>query len=99
MRTRPDDTHLAAQHIPELRDLIDAKLPEKTSQRINSIVVIARLMRDSLFIQSHRAKFVNDEPAVLNSGAHLFVEKRARRLEPLRDPNQDGGERENQRED
>lgn len=43
MRARTDDTHLAAQHIPELRNFIDAELPEKSPEWINTIVAPARL--------------------------------------------------------
>src|SRR5438105_4007589 len=89
MRARTDNAHFAAQHIPELRDFIDAKLPEKSAERINPIVAVARLVRDPLLVRTHRAKFVNSEPAILNPGANLLMEKRTRGLQALRDPNDD----------
>src|ERR1700730_13917271 len=89
MRTRTDDAHFAAQHIPELRDLINTKHPEKSPERINTIVAIARLVRDPLVVRTHRAKFVNGEPAILNPSANLLMEKRAGRLHALRNPNDD----------
>src|SRR2546428_13822588 len=89
MRTRTDDAHFAAQDIPELRDFIDAEFPEKSPERINPIVAPARLVRDALVVRPHRAKFVNGESAILDSGTHLLMEERAGRLQALRDPNDD----------
>src|SRR5438552_11075157 len=89
MRARTDDTHLAAQHIPELRNFIDTELPEKSPEWINAIVAPARLVRDLFVARTHRAKFVNGESAILNSGTHLLMEERAGRLQPLRDPDDD----------
>ena len=89
MRARTDDTHLAAQHIPELRNFIDAELPEKSPEWINAIVAPARLVRDLFVARTHRAKFINGESAILNSGTHLLMEERAGGLQPLRDPDDD----------
>src|SRR5207248_5235684 len=89
MRAGTDDTHLAAQHIPELRDFIDAELPEKSSEWINAIVAPARLVRDLFVAWPHRAKFENGESTIWNSGTHLRMEERPRRLQALRDPNDD----------
>src|SRR2546430_8273361 len=89
MRARTDDTHLAAQHIPELRNFIDTELPEKSPEWINAIVAPARVVRDLFVARTHRAKFVNGESAILNSGTHLLMEKRPGRLQPLRDPDDD----------
>ena len=85
MWTRTDDTHFATQHIPELRNFIDTKLPEKSPKRINAIVAPARLVRNPIVVQAHRAKFVNGESTILNSSAHLPMEERAGRLQALRD--------------
>src|SRR5438552_2747825 len=89
MRAGTDDTHLAAQHIPELRNFIDAELPEKSPEWVNALVAAARLVRDLFVARTHCAKFVNSESAVLNSGTHLLMEERAWRLKALRDPNDD----------
>src|SRR5438552_4555142 len=89
MRARTDDTHLAAQHIPELRNFIDTELPEKSPEWINAIVAPPRLVCDLFVARTHRAKFVNGESAILNSRTHLLMEKRAGRLQRLRDPDDD----------
>ena len=89
MRARTYDTHLAAQHISELWNFIDAELPEKSPEWVNAIVAAARLVRDLFVPRTHCAKFVNSESAILNSGTHLLMEERAGRLQPLRDPNDD----------
>src|SRR6266480_1593443 len=87
--TRTDDAHFAAQHVPELRNFIDTKLPEESPKRINAIVAPARLVRDPIVVRTHRAKFINGESTILNSSAHLPMEERAGRLQALRDPDDD----------
>src|SRR5256714_8331448 len=89
MRARTDDTHLAAQHIPELWNFIDAELPEKSPEWENAIVAAARLVRDLFAARPHRAKFENGESAILNSGTHLLLKERPGRFKPLRDPDVD----------
>src|SRR5437016_3553044 len=89
MRARTDDAHFAAQHIPKLRNFIDAELPEKSPEWINAVVAPARLVRDLFVAGTHRAKFVNGESAILNSGTHLLMQERAGRLQALRDPDND----------
>src|SRR6266700_5439152 len=89
MRTRTDDAHFAAQHVPELRYFIDTKLAEESADWINPIVAVARLTCDPIVVRTHRAKFVNGESAILNSGTHLLMEKRAGRLQALRDTHED----------
>jgi hypothetical protein len=47
-------------------------------------------------IGTHCAEFVNLEPPVLHAGASLHVEERARRLNPLGDPDDNGQDREDE---
>src|SRR5436190_16536835 len=94
MRARPDDAHVAAQHVPKLRNFIDAQFAKPFSERINALVVIARLPRYFRMIGAHGAKFVDDELSILETGAGLSVQKWTRRLQSLPDPNQDGERRE-----
>ncbi len=92
-----DDAHVAAEHVPKLRDFVDAEFAEPFSERVNPFVAIAGLPLQLLVIGTHGAKFVNFELSILHTGADLRVKKRARRLEPLRDPNDGHEERENEK--
>src|SRR3977135_4325519 len=89
MRARTDDAHFAAKDVPELWNFIDAELPEKSTGWITAMFAPARLVRNLFVTRIHRAKFVNGESAILNSGTHLLMEERAGRLQALRNPNDD----------
>ena len=95
MRTRADDAHVTHEHVPELRHFINAEFAEPFPQRINALIAIARLARLLVVIRAHGAEFVNREPPILHSGPGLNMEERAGRLNPLRDPDNQGEQREN----
>ena len=97
VRTGTDDAHVAMEHIPKLRDFVDAEFAEPFSKRVNAFVAIAGLPLHLFVIGTHSAEFVNFELSILHAGADLRVKKRARRLEPLRDPNDGREERENEK--
>ena len=77
MRARPDDAHVAEEHVPELRDLVDAQFAKPFPQRINPLVAIARLPRLLGIIGTHRAELVDREPPVLHAGPGLDMKERA----------------------
>ena len=73
---------------------VDAQFAEPFADRINPLVAVARLARDLLVVGMHGAKFVNLELTVLHPGTRLHVKERPGRLESLRDPDDDGEQRE-----
>src|SRR5689334_11674611 len=89
MRARPDDTHVAAKHVPKLWHFIDTEFAEPFSERINALVGFTRLSRNFAVAIAHCAEFVDLEFAILHSGAFLTVRKRDGRLKSLRDENDD----------
>lgn len=92
MRPRPNDAHIAPQHVPKLRDFIDTKFAEPFAQRINAFVIITCLPCYLDVIRPHRAEFVDGKLSILHAGANLLVKKRTGRLQPLSDPD-DGRQR------
>ena len=95
VRPRPDDAHVAAQHVPKLRDLVDAQFAKPFSKRINALVAIARLPGQLPLIGAHGAELVDLELSILHAGAGLDVKKRSGRLETLRQPNHRSADRKN----
>ena len=92
MRARTDDAHVAAEHVPELRNLVDAEFAKPFSERVNAFIAVARpggrgRGYPSCMVRNFR---IANSP-VLHAGAGLDVEERAGRLETLRQPD-DGGE-------
>ena len=59
VRTRADDAHVAEQHIPKLRDLIDAEFAEPFPDRINSFVAVAGPAARHRHGRVHGAEFVD----------------------------------------
>src|SRR5436190_2452553 len=95
MRTRADDAHVAHEYVPELRHLIDTQFAEPFPERVNALVAVAGLARFLIVIRAHGAEFVNLEPAILHTGPGLNMKERTGRLDPLRDPDNQGEHREN----
>src|SRR5438552_11973946 len=85
--SRPNDAHVAAQHVPELRHFVDAQFAKPFAQWINTLIGRAGLTRDFAIAGMHRPKLVNLELSILHSGALLHVKKWTWRLESLRDEN------------
>ena len=78
VRSRTDEAHFAAQDVPKLRHFIKTEFAQDPCERIDALVAVAGLACQLRLISSHGAKFINHETAILNTGAHLFVQKRAR---------------------
>src|SRR5947207_12141175 len=95
----PDDAHIAEEHVPELRHLVDAEFAKPFPERINALIAVTGLPRFVAVIRAHRAELIDSESAVLHAGAGLDMKKRAGRLNPLRDPDNHGEDRENQEHD
>src|SRR3954463_9257133 len=76
MRARADDAHLAAQHVPELRDFVEAQFTEPFAERINALVALGRLARDVAVVRMHGAELQDRETAVLQTGARLHMKER-----------------------
>src|SRR5437868_875959 len=83
MWPRADDAHVAFEHIPELRNLVDAQFAQPFADRINAIITVTRLPRHVVVVRPHRAKFVDLELPVLHAGPPLHMEKRSWGLESM----------------
>src|SRR3954469_12840845 len=97
LRPWADKVHIAAQNVPELRNLIDANLPDDAAHASHAVVAVAGPYRTILFrVHSHRAKLHHHKrPAVL-ADALLFIEHRSARIDLNKDcRDQHDGERKN----
>src|SRR5688572_6259372 len=76
--TRADEAHVPLEHVPELRQLIEARFPQKTPNRGDTGIVCLRPDRAGLRfgVHAHRAELVHHEMAIAISDAHLMVERR-----------------------
>ena len=90
-RTRSDERHVAAQHVPQLRQLVHAGFPQPTADpgrawiaahlecRPVLLAVLAELRLHAIGIEPHRAELINAEPASAQSFAFLRIERRSAR--------------------
>ena len=69
LRTRPDNTHIPFQDINELRELVQAGLTDKLSDRRHPLVILCRRDDLSLFL------CVLDHASELMDGEHLPVDR------------------------
>ena len=76
MGAGPDNAHVAAEHIPKLRHLVDAELAKPFSERINPLVVCACLAGNLMIVRVHGAELQNREAAVLHARACLHMKQR-----------------------
>ena len=90
VRTRTDHAHLAAQHVEELRELVDAQFTEPAARRKNPVIVRRGLPRHVVVVHRHGAKLDDVEILVLQAGAGLAVKNGAGRLPPLEEPDDEG---------
>ena len=69
-RTRPDETHVAHQDVPQLRQLIQARRAQEPAEPAEPDFVG---QRDAMLIAgiAHRSKLVHDERFACESGPHL----------------------------
>src|SRR5688572_23483413 len=96
MRPWAHHAHIAFQDVDELWELIDAQLPEPAACRVNSIVVRRSLLRHVGVVNIHRAILPNLEPLVLQTVSFLNIENGSRRLQPLKQPNNESEHRQNE---
>src|SRR5579884_3606749 len=86
-RSRPDQGHVAAKHVPKLRPLIDRELPQITADGGEARVVRnleRRLFRAQMGdcglevfrVFAHRAELVKHEPASVQTAADLAEDRR-----------------------
>ena len=54
---RPHQRHLAAQHVPELRQLVDTGLPQQSSETRDAGILLDLEGRSVLFVQRHQLRF------------------------------------------
>jgi hypothetical protein len=74
VRARTDDTHVAQQHIDELRCLVEVGLAHKESPLCNASVPVGRLSLIALFVVAHRAELYALEYFSVQSRALLNEE-------------------------
>ena len=79
--SRADERHVAPQHVPELRQFIDARPAEQAAHRRASRVVVSRPDRTGLGfgVLVHRAELVDGELLAVQAHPLLPVEDRPRR--------------------
>ena len=81
-RTRPDDAHVAAQDVPELRQLVDRRSPENAPDAGDPAVALVDRIAgaDAFGAYDHRAQLQHLEVDAVLAHASLAVD------EPGRDP-------------
>ncbi len=80
LRARTDKSHVSAEYVPELRNLIEASLAHESAERGDANVVLGRPHGSvCLSIHSHRAKFVNGKRTALAPDTYLSKKDRPRR--------------------
>ena len=84
LRARTDDRHLALEHVPDLRQLVERGAAKEGADASSSRVVAHRPDRTGarLCVDAHRAELQNHELAPVQPHAHLTIEDRAAILEP-----------------
>ena len=87
VRARPDHTHVAEQHIEELRELVHAQPPQPAAPAVNAIILRRGLPRFVIIVHAHRAELENLENLSVFAHAVLTEEKRPRRIDALDDRN------------
>ena len=77
----PDEAHVAAQHVPELRDLVDAGAPQRAADRRHPRIVGRREhgARLDLGALAHRAQLPELEEPPVAADARLAIEDAPRR--------------------
>ena len=83
MGTRPDERHVATQHVEELRQLVDAQLAHQSSKPGHAQAIPLGLPNNRPIVhRRHRTKLENSEPTPVKADPRLHEERRSRRLEP-----------------
>jgi hypothetical protein len=88
LRPWPDETHVASNHVPKLRKLIEAVTPQEQSGPGAPRIVWNGPDRSEVFfsIDRHGAELENREAAAANAYADLTVKYRSAVTEPDRRP-------------
>src|SRR5579883_397880 len=60
-RSRPDQTHVSPQDIPELRNLVNAEPAQNSTERRATLAVRYRIAKGVAQFFCHRPKFVHDK--------------------------------------
>ena len=81
VRSRPHDTHIALQHIPELRQFVDVRLTHKVAEGVFPRVVLRGLHLVSILVHVHRTELQAVEILTIHTSAQLFEEDRPRTLD------------------
>ena len=85
MRARPDQGHLAAQHVDQLRQLVQAGAAQPASDRGDPRVVGARLHEPRAGVVAHGAELQQLEHIVVEALARLAEQGGTGRVQPDRD--------------
>ena len=79
VRARPDDRHVAPQHVNELRQLVERRPPKSAPRRVTRGSVAARLAHARAVLgHAHRAKLPDEDLLAAAPVAALLEEDRAR---------------------
>ena len=102
MRPRADEAHPAAEHVPELGQLVEAGLAQEAADPGHPVVVAGRLAAaaDVGALGAHSAELGDDDDPAAGAEAGLAEEDRAGGIEPdrERDHRYQGRDREEQEE-
>src|SRR3546814_6398936 len=88
---RPDEAHVALEHAPGLRQLVDAKLADDAADARDARIILARPHRlaGGLGIGAHRTDLENVIGLAEQADAGLAIEDRPAAIEHHRDPRDD----------
>src|ERR1051326_4786470 len=82
LRSRPDKVHVAAQDVPELRNLVNADFANDAPDARHAIVAVAGPNRSILLsVRAHRAKLHQRKRATVFTDALLLVKNRPARID------------------
>src|SRR5690349_5337793 len=89
-RARPDDRHVAAQDVQELRQLVELRGPEQASQREHARITLRGYDAGRrIGGNAHRAQLVHRERSLIATDALRAIENRPG---PTREPDPDRGD-------
>jgi len=80
MRPRPDDGHVAYQHVEKLGKFIKTCFSQKRPDPGNAIIVTGSWPAVGFRVYIHASKLITPETSAIQASAQLYKENRARRL-------------------
>ena len=99
VRTRSNQRHISVKHIPELRQLIQARAAQKTANLCNAGIVFRSLAHiGTIFHHRHRAELEHFKHALIAAPAALAEQNRPRTIELDRQRDQRHERRDHQRD-